>query len=33
LNSEEKFPTVNNIAFYAVGFFVPIYVIYFALGL
>jgi hypothetical protein len=32
LNSEEKFPTVNNIAFYTVGVFVPIYVIYFALG-
>ncbi|MFT4729506.1 MAG: hypothetical protein ACI9UN_004024 [Granulosicoccus sp.] len=33
LNSEEKLPAINNIAFYTVGLLVPIYVIYFALGL
>lgn len=33
LNSEEKFPAVNNIAFYTFGLLVPIYLIYFALGL
>ena len=33
LNSEEKFPPLNNIAFYALGLFLPIYLIFFALGL
>jgi len=33
LDSEEKFPPVNNIAFYTLGFLLPIYLIYFVLGL
>ena len=33
LNSEEKFPPLSNIAFYALGLFLPIYLIFFALGL
>ncbi len=33
LNSDEKFPPVNNIAFYSLGLFLPIYLVFFALGL
>ena len=33
LKSEEKFPPVNNIAFYTLGFLLPVYLTFFALGL